>query len=37
MKIFGISLTSILILLLFFWMGTRFPNVFGSLPLLGKR
>jgi hypothetical protein len=36
MKIFGFSLTSLLVLLLFFWMGTRFPNTFGSLPILGR-
>jgi hypothetical protein len=36
MKIFGLSLTSLFILLGFFWLGTRFPNAFGSLPLLGK-
>ena len=37
MKIFGFSITSIIVLMLFFWLGTRFPNAFGSLPLLGKR
>ena len=36
MRIFGLSLTSILILVLIFWLGTKFPNAFGHLPLLGK-
>jgi hypothetical protein len=36
MKIFGFSLTTILVLMLFFWLGTRFPNAFGSLPVIGK-
>jgi hypothetical protein len=36
MRIFGLSLTSILILVLFFWLGTKFPNAFGGLPILGK-
>lgn len=36
MKIFGFSLTTIFVLMLFFWVGTRFPNAFGSLPILGK-
>lgn len=36
MRIFGLSLTSILILVLFFWLGTKFSGAFGSLPILGK-
>lgn len=36
MRFFGLSLTSVLILGLFFWLGTKFPNVFGGLPILGK-
>jgi len=36
MRIFGFSITSLLILLFIFWVGTRFPNAFGSLPILGK-
>lgn len=36
MRIFGFSLTSILILIGIFWLGTKFPNAFGSLPVLGK-
>jgi hypothetical protein len=36
MKVFGLSLTSILILVFIFWLGTRFPDAFGNLPLLGR-
>lgn len=36
MKILGFSLTSLLILLAFFWAGTKFPNTFGNIPILGK-
>lgn len=36
MRIFGVSVTTIVVLVAVFWLGTRFPNAFGSLPLLGK-
>lgn len=31
MRIFGLSLTTILILVFAFYMGTRFPNTFAKL------
>lgn len=36
MKIFGLSLFAILVYVFVFWLGTRFPNAFGSLPVIGK-
>ena len=36
MKIFGISLTTLFVLVGFFWLGTKFPNTFGNLPVIGK-
>lgn len=36
MKVFGFSFTTILVLILVFWIGTRFPNAFGNIPVLGK-
>jgi len=36
MRIFGLSLTSLFILFLFFWLGTKFPNTFGNIPIIGR-
>lgn len=34
MKIFGLSFTTIAILVFIFWLGTKFPNTFSKL--MGK-
>jgi len=35
MRILGFSLMSLLWLLFFFWLGTRFPNAFSRVPIIG--
>jgi hypothetical protein len=36
MRIFGFSLTTILVLLVVFYLGTRFPNAFNKVPIVGN-
>jgi len=36
MRILGFSIVTLFWLFFFFWLGTRFPNSFGSLPVIGK-
>lgn len=35
MKIFGVSLLTILAFFLVFFLGTKFPNVLKSVPVIG--
>lgn len=35
MRILGFSLISLLWLLFFFWLGTRFPGAFRGVPIVG--
>jgi len=35
MKIFGISVSAIFIIVLFFWLGTKFPTAFRGIPVIG--
>lgn len=36
MKILGFSLMTLLWLLVFFWLGTKFPGALKGLPIVGK-
>ena len=35
MKILGFSMTTIVFLVFVFWAGTKFPNAFSRVPVLG--
>ncbi len=35
MKVMGFSVTTILVLVAVFWLGTKFPNTFARVPVLG--
>jgi hypothetical protein len=35
MRIFGIAIPLFVVLIIFFWLGTKFPNTFRGLPVVG--